>query len=597
MAVKLFCSYSHKDESRKDRLEKHLAPLKNSNLIKLWHDRKILPGSDWQSEIDRNINAADVILLLISPDFLSSDYCYGYEMKVALERDKKNKAIVIPIILEPCLWEHTLISPLQALPKDGKPISEYKNENQAFKEIAFEIEQHVNQIYELKKDTVDPVTLERKQTQIMFVNRKDELNYITRPSSAPYLFISAPTGYGKTQLLQEVVKSLKYKSLCIYIPLKGKSRVDLTQLASMIIKTQDRTYSGDINAEQVGWKLVQAANKAQKDEVLICIDDIDFFSHESIKQLLNDFIPTLEKKLREDARISINLRIILSGRQSTKWLHTHSDIIIESYNLTPFDYDSVHLTVRNLNLKLQSIATEKFVQKCAKHLMWFTGGHPGAMAKMLNDRDFGIDISLNEQKYYKEIVEPIIYQIRKDQIPLQIRSIFDTLSPIRRFDPNLLLHFIEYGLLTWTASSFELENELFKTHLFGIADSFITNDSTRQLLSILMRKEHPQHFKRSCKEAIRFFRNKLHCLEFRPELYAIDILFLELQLLATVKDREPKKFISLFEEVVQYQKKAPAGKKILSSFEQYLLQDWELDFILSYLFPNYTTKKLIKEFL
>jgi hypothetical protein len=176
-----------------------------------------------------------------------------------------------------------------------------------------------------------------------------------------------------------------------------------------------------------------------------------------------------------------------------------------------------------------------------------------------------------------------------------LRNIFDILSPVRKFDPNLLQHFIEYDLLTWTDSSFELEDELLKTRLFGSSDGFTTNDSTRQLLSIRMRKEHPDRFKRSCHEAIHFFRNKLHCLEFRPELYAIEILFLALQLLSADKDREPEKFIYLLDEVVQYQKRASAEKKILASFKQYLLQDWELDFILSYLFPNYTTKKLIEE--
>jgi hypothetical protein len=229
--------------------------------------------------------------------------------------------------------------------------------------------------------------------------------------------------------------------------------------------------------------------------------------------------------------------------------------------------------------------------------MWFTGGHPGAMAKILTNGDFGLDIKPNEQKYYDEIVEPIINKIIKINIPMKMQDIFDILSPIRRFDPNLLQYFIECGLLAWKKSPFELEDELLKTRLFGISDGFTTNDSTRQLLSIRTEKTQPHQFKKTCQKAIHFFQNELHRLDFRPELYAIEILFLNVQLLITDKDRQLEKFIPEFRKIVQYLKSAPAEKQILSSFKQYLLQDWELDFILNYHFPNCTMEKLLKEIL
>jgi hypothetical protein len=204
MAVRVFCSYSHKDESWKDRLETHLAPLKNSDLIDLWHDRKIRAGCNWQSEIDRNINAADIIVLLISSDFLSSDYCYGIEMMIALKKHSKNEVVVIPVILRSCDWKNTPIRSLLVLPQDGNPVNRHADKDQALCEIANEIRQHVEQIQTTrsypKNKQIGSLNTQNKLTEIEFVNRSDELKKIISTNSAIYLLISAPAGYGKTRL-------------------------------------------------------------------------------------------------------------------------------------------------------------------------------------------------------------------------------------------------------------------------------------------------------------------------------------------------------------------------------------------------------------
>lgn len=130
-------SYSHKDEGFRNELETHLSMLQREGLVSTWHDRKILPGDQFGKEIDENLESSDIILLLVSPYFLASDYCYDIEMKRALERFENGEARVLPIILEHCDWE---ISPfgknLLALPEDGKPITEYANQHKAFAEIA-----------------------------------------------------------------------------------------------------------------------------------------------------------------------------------------------------------------------------------------------------------------------------------------------------------------------------------------------------------------------------------------------------------------------------------------------------------------------------
>ena len=134
--VEVFCSYSHKDEEWKDRLETHLSGLRRQHLIALWSDRKIQPGDEWKGQIDEHLNNADIILLLISADFVASRYCYDIEMTRALERHANREAKVIPISLRPFDWDGLPFAKLQALPKDAKPITTWANQDEAFVDVA-----------------------------------------------------------------------------------------------------------------------------------------------------------------------------------------------------------------------------------------------------------------------------------------------------------------------------------------------------------------------------------------------------------------------------------------------------------------------------
>src|SRR5215467_10474614 len=94
--IKIFFCYAHEDKMLRDELEKHLEPLKRSKQITAWHDRDIQPGTEWKREIDYHLNLSHIVLLLISPNFILSDYCYGVEMQRALERHEAGEARVIP---------------------------------------------------------------------------------------------------------------------------------------------------------------------------------------------------------------------------------------------------------------------------------------------------------------------------------------------------------------------------------------------------------------------------------------------------------------------------------------------------------------------
>jgi hypothetical protein len=123
MSVNIFFCYTHEDEALLNKLKMHLRPLQRQGLIDVWYDRDIGAGSEWEAEIKQHLNAAQIVLLLVSPDFMDSDYCYGIEMKCALERQERGEATVIPVILRPVYWHGEPLGKLQALPTDGKPIT------------------------------------------------------------------------------------------------------------------------------------------------------------------------------------------------------------------------------------------------------------------------------------------------------------------------------------------------------------------------------------------------------------------------------------------------------------------------------------------
>lgn len=137
--MKVFVSYSHKDEAVLERLRTHLAMLRRDGRIDEWFDREILAGGEIDAEIAERLESSGLFLLLVSPDFLDSDYCVEKEMERALERHRSGDARVVPIIVEPCDWTSTPLRDLKALPRNGKPISEWTNENNAFLDIVQEL--------------------------------------------------------------------------------------------------------------------------------------------------------------------------------------------------------------------------------------------------------------------------------------------------------------------------------------------------------------------------------------------------------------------------------------------------------------------------
>lgn len=143
--VEIFFSYSHTDEGLRNELGKHLAALERQGFISSWHDRQIIGRQDIDREIDAHLEGADIILFLVSPDFIASEYCYNREVKRALERHDKGEAVILPVILRPCDWHDLPFGKLLAVPKDGKAVTKFSNIDDAFLDIVLEIKRIIKE--------------------------------------------------------------------------------------------------------------------------------------------------------------------------------------------------------------------------------------------------------------------------------------------------------------------------------------------------------------------------------------------------------------------------------------------------------------------
>jgi tetratricopeptide (TPR) repeat protein len=212
--VEVFYSYAHEDEKLRDELKKHLANLKRQKVITDWYDRDISAGKEWDDEIKNHLDFASVILLLISPDFMNSDYSNDVEVKRAMERHEAGEARVIPIVLRPVDWEGAPFSKLQSLPTDVRAITLWENQDEAFLDVTQGIRKA---IAELSGPSASIPTLPDipRPPRVGFISRRDKdghdilekLRSELAPHKSQLVALWGPGGVGKTALAAEAVRS------------------------------------------------------------------------------------------------------------------------------------------------------------------------------------------------------------------------------------------------------------------------------------------------------------------------------------------------------------------------------------------------------
>ena len=163
--VKIFIAYSRLDEEYLTKLRNYLKPLEYNRTIQIWYDGEIVPGTHWETAIKDNLQNADIILLMVSDNSFASDYFYGNEMADALARHEQGTAIVIPIILKPYPWDITKLQHLQALPKDGKPISTWAHPAEAYTDIVRGLNRSIELVKEKQAEAAAQAALKKQEQE------------------------------------------------------------------------------------------------------------------------------------------------------------------------------------------------------------------------------------------------------------------------------------------------------------------------------------------------------------------------------------------------------------------------------------------------
>jgi len=146
--IEIFFSYAHEDEALMDDVRRQLIVYERNGLILKWHDRQIVSGADWRGQLDERLEAAQIILLFISPHFIESQYRYEIEGESALRRRESKEAEVIPIILRPCAWQETPFGGLQALPRGAVSVSRWADRDEACLNVATGVMAAVDRVIE-----------------------------------------------------------------------------------------------------------------------------------------------------------------------------------------------------------------------------------------------------------------------------------------------------------------------------------------------------------------------------------------------------------------------------------------------------------------
>lgn len=218
--VEVFCSFAKADTSCLKQLEHHLSLLQRRGMIATWHSHQINAGDDRQAEIDAHLNTSHLILLLISPDFLASDYCYEKEMQQALQQHEAGRARVIPILLRPVDWQGAPFAHLQVLPTTGKAITTWSNRDAGWADVAQGIRQAVEELLHnesvsdkkrsQRRPPFPPVWNVPYRFSFFFTGREHVVEELfttfTSPHSAgliPAQALSGLGGLGKTQAAVE----------------------------------------------------------------------------------------------------------------------------------------------------------------------------------------------------------------------------------------------------------------------------------------------------------------------------------------------------------------------------------------------------------
>jgi tetratricopeptide (TPR) repeat protein len=299
--VEVFFSYSHKDEKLLGKLRDHLSNLKRLGVIADWYDRKIGAGKEWENAIDEHLDSASVILLLISSNFMASDYCNDIEVRRAMERHEAGEARVIPVLLRPCDWDGAPFSKLNALPTGARAVTDWADRDKAFTDVAKGIRAAVEELRSSRGAPPESPDEAAKPSRpvliplppvIGFVSRRDaqgrdivgRLKEDLAPGRNQSVTLSGPGGIGKTTLAAEAARSSQetYKGRVVWSSADGRTDFTLLSLlddiSTQLGRADLRTLAPAIKEEQVRSLVAEAPT-------LVVLDNYETITDEEKKRI------------------------------------------------------------------------------------------------------------------------------------------------------------------------------------------------------------------------------------------------------------------------------------------------------------------------
>jgi HAD superfamily hydrolase (TIGR01549 family) len=338
--LKIFFSYSHRDEKYRNGLELHLATLKRQGIVETWHDRRIDAGEDVHSLISEHLEKADVVLLLVSPFFLASYYCYDVELARALERHGQGKARLIPVIVHPCDWKNAPFGHLRATPDDGKPISKYDVIHDAYLSIVEDIRRVAAEISSAAKllessprpatsaprDEARPSAAHLVPTPVThLVGRQEEIREVCRAlRQGTSIVVTGLPGIGKSTLVAFAVQSLwadeanPYTALCFHRVSERDSAEE--RVGRVLVDLVARLNpSSAFESEDLEARFAQVRRVLAGRRVLLVIDEADHDLSQKAVYTVRDRLPALTLAVTSRHGVWRDLRVLpLKGVSPTE---------------------------------------------------------------------------------------------------------------------------------------------------------------------------------------------------------------------------------------------------------------------------------------
>ena len=400
--VEVFYSYAHEDEKLKEALLKHLANIERQGLIINWHDRMLKPGGEWAREIDRRIDTAAVILLLVSPDFMSSGYCNEVELKRAMERHEAGDARVIPVSLRPVDWKGAPFEKLQALPTDAKPVTTWKIRDEAFKNIAEGVRKVVEAIA-APPESKSLANIPRPPV-VGFIARRDKegrdivglLKDELAPDKNQLVALWGPGGTGKTTIAAEVVRGTDKTFKGRFVWASPLRRADFSS-ATLLDEMATQLGREDLRRLAPEPKAAQVAALVSEAPTLVILDNFETIAEEEQTRCL-DFLTqsaacpvliTTRKFIDRDDVTNVELAA-MEIDEAREFLRRLIERTPKSKNFVNLDHDDLIQRCEANPLLLQWVIRQVVLSKTPQTALDYLSKGEGAAAERVFTRSFNL---------------------------------------------------------------------------------------------------------------------------------------------------------------------------------------------------------------